>query len=136
MGSHLAIQLNSQTDEALRNRSGKFASYLLSRRLGEINGLCKRLKLKPFDDYVSATADQIEESAIDLGKEKDPESWPKELWFASSEGLQTVQGLLRAVMSGSVPIANDGEIVRNLLDLEAILHDAATQNVLFHFYFD
>jgi hypothetical protein len=109
---------------------------LLAKAQESLDAIARRQGLTPLEDFIRAAPEDLLAFLEDSGGVPEGVEMPAEDWFAPSEGLKTVRGLLRHLRHDPSAVRHAEEVCDDLEAAGRVLAAAAQQGVRFHLAVD
>ncbi|OAI45255.1 hypothetical protein AYO44_12975 [Planctomycetaceae bacterium SCGC AG-212-F19] len=131
MGWHVALNGAVAAAGAI-----KVDGKALIHRQHDLDEIAQQLGLRRLTEFVSVDPRAVAGFLQQQGLDPDDYPIPEEEWFASADGLATVQGLLAHLRANPDAVFDAYRIVRDLTAIAQVLSAAATAGVEFHLVSD
>lgn len=95
--------------------------------------LCKKLNVRPLEEFISQDPEEMSEFLEDHGIEADN---LQEQWFDAEDGLATVSALRRYLSENPTALKNSEALCEDLAEYERVLEGIKKENVQWHFAVD
>lgn len=112
--------------------NGKFIGR---ERDSKIDNLCKSAGVKSLYEFCSQAPDELAD-LVEYFDGDVPDNLPTEEFFEATEGLVTVQGMLKTLESGDFLIDNTENVIEDLIEYEAVLVKLEEEGVRWHMQVD
>jgi hypothetical protein len=126
LGWHVALQ--QELPEAAIPVDGKALIF----RQHDLDELAEQLGLPRLTGFVSVNPQAVAGFLQAQGLDPDDYPIPEEEWFAATDGLKTVRGLLVHLRANPDAVLDSWRIIRDLAAIEQVLAAAEREQVLFH----
>jgi hypothetical protein len=97
--------------------------------------LCKTLKVRPLEDFVSQDLIELAEFLEDEGVDA-PDNLTAEEWFTAEEGLATVRALRQHLDENPKALKDSAAICADLAEYERVLEQIKKKKVQWHLAVD
>jgi hypothetical protein len=106
-----------------------------ARAMEELNAIAEDLGVKPFDSFLGQSMDDLSDM---LGEEIEPDEGVESeaSWFAPSEGLVVLDGLLDALAKDPKRVKNAKRVIEDLQSYHSVLKRAEAAGARWHLAID
>ena len=108
----------------------------LAKESDRLVGPLKSAGLRPLNDFLSYSPEEIEAMREEFGTEETPDWYKGEQWFDAKEGIEWVRSVRELIQSGKAVVKNGDLVASDLDEYETVLRQADAIGARWHLSID